>query len=132
MPDNTYSVTFFLEKGHELGSALTLLDSAREELRSFTKRHPERVDAAIANAQSHTTAAHSLLDSDFYSDHNAAPESPDSNAFWVVGIVETCERLGIFSSSDDAAVWIGTLPGHEDGRYFLDGPCEDIILRDPN
>lgn len=51
---------------------------------------------------------------------------------WVVGITETCERLGIFSSYEPAVDFIGTLPDHEDGRYYIDGPCENIILRDPN
>lgn len=48
--------------------------------------------------------------------------------FYVVGITDTCERLAFFSSEEEAAEFIGTLIDHEDGRYFLDGPCESVVL----
>lgn len=51
---------------------------------------------------------------------------------WVVGDQETGERLGVFPSHDKAASFIGGLPGHQDGHYYLDGPCSDLILRDPS
>lgn len=48
--------------------------------------------------------------------------------FFVVGITDTCERLAFFNDEHAASEFIGTLVEHEDGRYFLDGPCENVIL----
>lgn len=42
---------------------------------------------------------------------------------WTVGITETCERLGVFATHDEAAEFISTLPDFEQGIYWLDGPC---------
>lgn len=41
---------------------------------------------------------------------------------WFVGVTETCTRLARFATHDAAAEYIGTLPGHETGMYYLDGP----------
>jgi hypothetical protein len=59
---------------------------------------------------------------------NMAERWPDTQAGKVddmpysVGVTETCERLGRFKTEDHAAVFIGTLPDHEAGIYYLDGP----------
>lgn len=47
---------------------------------------------------------------------------------YVVGITETCERLGVFSTLSDAEEFIGRLPDHAAGIYYIDGPCREIIL----
>lgn len=41
---------------------------------------------------------------------------------YIVGVTETCEVLGRFETEQEASEFIGTLSGHEDGRYYLDGP----------
>jgi hypothetical protein len=46
----------------------------------------------------------------------------DEDSYWVVGIGDT--TLAVCATHDEAAAAIGKLPGHEDGRYFLDGPCD--------
>lgn len=43
---------------------------------------------------------------------------------WTVGVTATCERLRAFDSHDDAAAYIETLPDHESGIYYLDGPID--------
>jgi hypothetical protein len=50
----------------------------------------------------------------------AADDEPELP--FAVGLTATRKRLGRFSSHDDAAAFIGTLPDYEDGRYYLDGP----------
>ena len=45
---------------------------------------------------------------------------------YTVGLVDgTGERRG-FATEDEAAAYIDTLPDHEDGRYYLDGPTDDF------
>lgn len=39
-----------------------------------------------------------------------------------VGLADQCIRLRRFATEDEAAEFIGTLEGAEDGRYYLDGP----------
>lgn len=46
----------------------------------------------------------------------------DSQLPYTVGVTVSCERLGYFSTHDEAAEFIGTLPDHLDGIYYLDGP----------
>lgn len=41
----------------------------------------------------------------------------------VVG--EQYEIIGWFGSAEEAAEWVGTLPGHETGRYGITGPSDD-------
>ena len=43
---------------------------------------------------------------------------------WTVGFAEECINIASFPTHDEAATFISTLPGHEDGRYYLDGPDE--------
>lgn len=47
---------------------------------------------------------------------------------YVVGITATCARLALFRSLKRAEAYIATLPLHEDGRYYIDGPCKEVIL----
>ena len=48
-----------------------------------------------------------------------------TNAY-TVGLADgTGERHG-FATEDEAAAYIDTLPDHEDGRYYLDGPPDDF------
>lgn len=44
---------------------------------------------------------------------------------WTVGITDTCEVLGRFTSEGTAEEFIATLPEYLTGRYFLDGPMEE-------
>lgn len=48
--------------------------------------------------------------------------------FYVVGVTATCQRLAFAATAEQAAEYIGTLPGREDGRYYIDGPCEDVVV----
>jgi hypothetical protein len=41
---------------------------------------------------------------------------------WTVGVTASCTRLGSFATHDEAAEFIGKLPAHEEGHYYLDGP----------
>lgn len=41
---------------------------------------------------------------------------------WSVGRHDTATLFGRFATHDDAATFIGTLPDHEQGIYYLDGP----------
>lgn len=43
---------------------------------------------------------------------------------WVVGVTSNGTILRRFVSHDEGAAFISTLEGHEDGRYYLDGPEE--------
>ena len=38
--------------------------------------------------------------------------------------------LGRFKTEDEAAAFIDTLPNHDTGRYYLDGPPDDVTNRD--
>lgn len=49
---------------------------------------------------------------------------PDDGTGYMVGIAETCTPLRSFATEQEASEFIGTLEGHEDGRYYLDGPEE--------
>lgn len=48
------------------------------------------------------------------------------NRKWVVGVVASCRKLATFPTEQDAVAYVGTLPGVEDGRYYVepDGPEE--------
>lgn len=48
---------------------------------------------------------------------DSTPELP-----YFVGVTATCERLARFRTADHAAAFIGTLPDHAAGIYYLDGP----------
>jgi hypothetical protein len=47
--------------------------------------------------------------------------------FWVVGVTEECRRLAICQSQEQAEQYVGALPEAEDGRYYIDGPCFEVI-----
>lgn len=49
----------------------------------------------------------------------------DDEGYWAVGVTKTCKVLSVFSSQDEAAEYISTLPDHEQGIYYIDGPCND-------
>jgi hypothetical protein len=50
---------------------------------------------------------------------------------WTVGVTDTVVRnaLGTFDSEDAAAEFIETLPDHENGKYYLDCPSENTLIR---
>jgi hypothetical protein len=54
-------------------------------------------------------------------------EEESDTPFWVVGVTETCTRLAIASSHDQASEYIATLPDYEDGRYYIDGPVYGVV-----
>jgi len=47
--------------------------------------------------------------------------------FYIVGITETCKRLGVFNTEKQASRYIGTLPNHESGIYYID-PCSTPVI----
>lgn len=49
--------------------------------------------------------------------------------FYIVGITRNCHRLAVCSSAARAAEYIATLPGHEDGRFYIDA-CRDTVVLD--
>lgn len=48
------------------------------------------------------------------------------NEIWTVGLTKPCIKLAEFPTHDDAAEFINLLVGHEDGRYYIDGPVLDL------
>ena len=48
-------------------------------------------------------------------------------AYFIVGITETCKRLAVAATPEQASEFIGTLPGFEDGRYYIDGPITGVV-----
>ena len=52
--------------------------------------------------------------------------------FYIVGETEGPKRLAVCTTEEQASEYIGTLPDHEDGRYYIDG-CDDLVelVRDP-
>lgn len=46
-----------------------------------------------------------------------------------VGLVgKSQSRMKRFWTAEEADAFISTLPGHEDGRYYLDGPDLPVVL----
>jgi hypothetical protein len=68
---SSIAVTFYVEPDNELGAAFLMLGAANEYLDEFVREHSERADDNIQQALAHAQAARSLLDSDFYTEHNA-------------------------------------------------------------
>lgn len=56
-----------------LGNAQAKLQEAKDELMTFAAEHPERMDATIADAMDMAASAADMLDSDFYTEHDADP-----------------------------------------------------------
>lgn len=49
-----------------------------------------------------------------------------TNETWIVG--DENGRIGVFTSHDQASEFISTLPDNERGVYYIDGPCDDLLL----
>jgi len=48
--------------------------------------------------------------------------------FYVVGVTETCKRLAICATERQAAEYIESLPGFEQGIYYIDECREPVML----
>ena len=57
-------------------------------------------------------------------------------AYFIVGenngMTETTRRLAITATHDQAAKYIGSLPGHEGGEYYIDGPITGVVALTDN
>ena len=63
--------------------------------------------------------------------HESLCEAYDKTGVFIVGLTEGPVRLAVCATQEQAEQYIGTLPNHEDGRYYIDGPCtEPITLND--
>jgi hypothetical protein len=52
--------------------------------------------------------------------------------FYIVGVTQSCQRLAVTNTLLDAEKYISTLPYCEQGIYYIDGPCTEIVeLRKP-
>lgn len=53
--------------------------------------------------------------------------------FYIVGITSDPstgqpKRLAVCDTADEASDYIGTLPDHEDGRYYIDACAATVVL----
>lgn len=48
-------------------------------------------------------------------------------SYFIVGLSEPPIRIAVCATEDAAAELIGTLPGYEDGRYYID-ECTDTVM----
>lgn len=53
-------------------------------------------------------------------------EFPDDIGPYTVGLVDGTGEPRQFATEVEAAMYISTLPNHNDGRYYLDGPTGEV------
>lgn len=51
-------------------------------------------------------------------------------SFAIVGLVDPPTRIAVCVSEEAAAEFIETLPGYEDGRYYIDVCTDTVLLRE--